>query len=342
MKYLVFALALLLTPLSAVAANCPGYSYILTNGQVADANQVMANFNTIMNCANTNLVGNSQITGFAPLNAPSFTGGITVTGGIFTDSILASGAITSTTGFTISASAGAIMTLGSPAGNNRGLSMVTGPNQRWQVLADAAPEGGGNAGTNFSIFRYTDAGAIVDSPLNINRATGVVNLGDGANLGANSSLTLTPAPGDNSTKIATTAFVTNAIGALPLASTSTAGISFLATAAQVVAGTNTSNTITPAAFAAAQNLAGPGYVELPGGLFIEWGGGNSIAPNGSAALTFNHACASQIFSITVTPSSNPGSGGMSYAYVSAPSLTGFTLNNGAPAVTSFYWTAICK
>lgn len=35
-----------------VWASCPPYTYPLSNGTTADANQVMSNFNTVMNCAN--------------------------------------------------------------------------------------------------------------------------------------------------------------------------------------------------------------------------------------------------------------------------------------------------
>jgi hypothetical protein len=44
---------------SAAAQNCPGYPNNLTNGTNADASAVMANFASILNCANTNLVGNA-------------------------------------------------------------------------------------------------------------------------------------------------------------------------------------------------------------------------------------------------------------------------------------------
>jgi hypothetical protein len=40
-------------------------------------------------------------------------------------------------------------------------------------LGDNAAESGSNAGSNFSIWRYNDAGAAIDSPLLISRATGV-------------------------------------------------------------------------------------------------------------------------------------------------------------------------
>jgi hypothetical protein len=37
---------------SPVWAACPSYPYTLSNGTTADANQVMANFNNVLNCAN--------------------------------------------------------------------------------------------------------------------------------------------------------------------------------------------------------------------------------------------------------------------------------------------------
>jgi hypothetical protein len=46
---------------------------------------------------------------------------------------------------------------------------------RWvMTLADNAPTTGGNAGANFSLARYTDAGVLIDYPLTISRATGVM------------------------------------------------------------------------------------------------------------------------------------------------------------------------
>src|ERR1700722_10686764 len=71
MRYIFAALALLLgalVPDAAWAANCSPYTYTLTNGTTADANQVMANFNNVLNCANNNLV---------PSASPTFTGTVT-------------------------------------------------------------------------------------------------------------------------------------------------------------------------------------------------------------------------------------------------------------------------
>jgi hypothetical protein len=55
MKALLAALVLLLAPVAALAATCPTYPYTLTNGTTADADQVMANFNAILNCVNNNV-----------------------------------------------------------------------------------------------------------------------------------------------------------------------------------------------------------------------------------------------------------------------------------------------
>jgi hypothetical protein len=48
---------------------------------------------------------------------------------------------------------------------------------RWRVeYGDSVAEGGSNAGSNFGITRYSDAGALLSSPLTINRASGAVSL----------------------------------------------------------------------------------------------------------------------------------------------------------------------
>jgi len=57
----------LLSTSAAYAANCSAYTYTLTNGTSADANQVMSNFNNILNCGNNNL---------APIASPQFTGSV--------------------------------------------------------------------------------------------------------------------------------------------------------------------------------------------------------------------------------------------------------------------------
>jgi hypothetical protein len=63
------------------------------------------------------------------------------------------------------------------AGNNRQIWGQTGTSARWEMLlGDSTAESGGNAGSNFQIQRYSDASALVDSPLSINRANGIVTM----------------------------------------------------------------------------------------------------------------------------------------------------------------------
>ena len=59
------------------------------------------------------------------------------------------------------------------------LDQTVGANHvaRWTACKDATAETGSNTGSNFAIGRYTDAGAIIDTPIAINRATGLITMG---------------------------------------------------------------------------------------------------------------------------------------------------------------------
>lgn len=57
----------------AEASNCGAYTYTFSNGQIADANQVNANFASILSCVNANLAhngANSDITSLSGLSTP--------------------------------------------------------------------------------------------------------------------------------------------------------------------------------------------------------------------------------------------------------------------------------
>lgn len=58
----------------------------------------------------------------------------------------------------------------------------TSGTERWETGADATAESGSNAGSNFYISRRNDDGTAIDQPLTVNRATGAVGMGDGANI----------------------------------------------------------------------------------------------------------------------------------------------------------------
>lgn len=74
LRHIALGCALLLgSAQSAFALNCSAYPYTLTNGSTADANQVMADFNLIRNCANANLAAsgaNADITSLSALSTP--------------------------------------------------------------------------------------------------------------------------------------------------------------------------------------------------------------------------------------------------------------------------------
>lgn len=76
-KHVLGLFFLLVSAAPAFATNCVPFTYTLTNGTTADANQVMANFNTLLNCSNNNLAHNgansdiTQLTGLTtPLSVP--------------------------------------------------------------------------------------------------------------------------------------------------------------------------------------------------------------------------------------------------------------------------------
>ena len=72
LRRLAAVLALVFVPSASWAVTCTSFPYTLTNGQTADANQVMANFNNLLTCNNTLL---------APLTSPTFAGTVTMPDG---------------------------------------------------------------------------------------------------------------------------------------------------------------------------------------------------------------------------------------------------------------------
>jgi len=64
-----------------------------------------------------------------------------------------------------------------PNGTWRTLQFYTAGTVRWniQASADAEPGGGANSGSALRITRFSDAGAVLDAPLTIDRATGLIN-----------------------------------------------------------------------------------------------------------------------------------------------------------------------
>lgn len=71
---------------------------------------------------------------------------------------------------------GAYLNITGDAGYQRMLRLQTGGVLRWVLGANVTAESGSNAGSDFTINRFDDAGASLGTPLTINRATGLVSI----------------------------------------------------------------------------------------------------------------------------------------------------------------------
>jgi hypothetical protein len=82
--------------------------------------------------------------------------------------------------FFVNAAGGTGITINGAAGGNRILRFHTGDissnSIRWGLAANATTEGGSDAGSDFGIYRYDDAGTYISEALTIERSTGNVGL----------------------------------------------------------------------------------------------------------------------------------------------------------------------
>lgn len=69
-----------------------------------------------------------------------------------------------------------VISLLADAGYSAYLALKTGSLLRWAVIKGSLSESGANAGSDFAINRYSDAGNYIDTPFAINRASGKVTL----------------------------------------------------------------------------------------------------------------------------------------------------------------------
>jgi hypothetical protein len=91
---------------------------------------------------------------YLPLAGGTLTGPLTGTSALFNGDINTSGA----------------------AGTNRTLKLQTAGTTRWGIRATADPETGGNAGSNFFFYSQADGGAVLGTPITIDRASGTMAL----------------------------------------------------------------------------------------------------------------------------------------------------------------------
>lgn len=90
----------------------------------------------------------------------------------FNGNVAATAATASLTLGSNSATAPVVLVNGA-AGNNRyAARLQTAGVKRWELLANNTAEGGSDAGSDFRLAAYTDAGAFIDFPLQVTRAAG--------------------------------------------------------------------------------------------------------------------------------------------------------------------------
>ena len=118
--------------------------------------QATPNFNATTNSITASLVGNvtGNVTGSASNNL--LKAGDTMTGDL-----------------TINTLNPYIFLQKGASGETNAIGGSTGTSFRWNVvLGDSAAETGSNAGSNFFIGRFSDAGSLIDTPLYIDRSNG--------------------------------------------------------------------------------------------------------------------------------------------------------------------------
>ena len=64
------------------------------------------------------------------------------------------------------------------AGGQKMFNLQTAGLNRWLVGSSAVAEGGANTGSNFDIYRYSDAGTFISTPFTITRATGLTTIAE--------------------------------------------------------------------------------------------------------------------------------------------------------------------
>jgi hypothetical protein len=90
---------------------------------------------------------------------------------------LAGGTLTGPLAIAPSPGGGSVSLRKSASGQANIIVSATGALTRWQiVVGDSGAESGSNAGSDFSIARYSDAGALLSSPVSIVRSSGLVTL----------------------------------------------------------------------------------------------------------------------------------------------------------------------
>ena len=144
------------------------------------------------------------------------------TGGVLSSKFSATGAETLGSGAmsyqVVSSANSATSVVDRPAGSVGSFRLLSSGLDRWSFDVTSVVESGSNAGSGFALNAYSDTGALLGSVLTVDRATRLVTMD-----------AVTQSPGDNTTKVATTAFaagkVSPAFTGIPTAPTAAFGTS---------------------------------------------------------------------------------------------------------------------
>lgn len=90
--------------------------------------------------------------------------------------VFGSGAFSGTGTGTVLSTTNSYLKIDGGAGYERQMQFLSGGSLRWTFGATSTAESGSNAGSIFSIARYSDTGVWIDNPFEINRSTGLVNV----------------------------------------------------------------------------------------------------------------------------------------------------------------------
>jgi hypothetical protein len=126
------------------------------------------------------------------------------------------------------------------AGNGRSVIYRSGGSNRFQVGLSATAESGSNAGSNFLIQSYTDAGAVLDTVLSVARSTGIATFKELAltnPLAVAQGGTGATAAGAARTNLGLGGMATQGAGAVAITGGSITGVTFSSASVTITGGT---------------------------------------------------------------------------------------------------------
>lgn len=241
----------------------------------------------------------------------------------------------------------------------------TGTTARWAItLGDNTAESGGNAGSNFNITAWSDAGGLITTPLQIARSTGVVTINNNLQVSAaTAQLELRKSASGQACNIfgmlGSTARWVIVPGGNGAETGGNTGSDFLI-ARYTDAGAlidlpfSIARSTGKSTFSAAPDISNGasqgfnGYVRLFNGLILQWGYVGGAGGAQSINVTFPIAFPTATLSYVATMDGDPGAGNSLSCSAAGSTASGFTIypryaNNGGyvgPATQGIHWMAI--